>query len=194
VHVCPTGIDIRNGTQLECVNCTACIDACDMVMEKINRPKRLIGFMSEDQIKSKSKFKISRKVYAYSVVLLVLFSTLSFMLVSRSDIQTTLLRAGGTIYQLRDDGTVSNLYNAELVNKTTNLVKFKMKPVDSDTKIQFIREKNIINKGSSVKVTFFVIRSQKRVDKYKSEIEIEIWSDGKFVDKIKTNFIAPPCE
>jgi hypothetical protein len=116
------------------------------------------------------------------------------MLVSRSDIQTTLLRAGGTIYQLRDDGTVSNLYNAELVNKTTNLVKFKMKPVDSDTKIQFIREKNIINKGSSVKVTFFVIRSQKRVDKYKSEIEIEIWSDGKFVDKIKTNFIAPPCE
>jgi len=194
VHVCPTGIDIRNGTQLECINCTACIDACDMVMEKINRPKRLIGFMSEDQIKNKSKFKISRKVYAYSVVLLVLFSSLSFMLVSRSDIKTTLLRAAGTIYQLRDDGTVSNLYNAELVNKTTNWVKFEMKPVDSDTKIQYVREKNIINKGSSVKVTFFVIRSQKRVNKYKSEIEIEIWSDGKFVDKIKTNFIAPPYE
>jgi cytochrome c oxidase accessory protein FixG len=194
VHVCPTGIDIRNGTQLECINCTACIDACDMVMEKINRPKRLIGFMSEDQIKSKSKFKISRKVYAYSVVLLVLFSTLSFMLVSRSEIKTTLLRAGGTLYQLRDDGTVSNLYNAELVNKTTNLVKFEMKPVDPDTKIQFIRKENEINKGSSVKVTFFVIRSQKRVNKYKSEIEIEIWSEGKFVDKIKTNFIAPPSE
>jgi polyferredoxin len=46
VHVCPTGIDIRNGTQLECINCTACIDACDMVMEKTHRPTRLIGFMS----------------------------------------------------------------------------------------------------------------------------------------------------
>jgi hypothetical protein len=134
------------------------------------------------------------KLHVYYFVLLVLFSSLSFMLVSRSDIKTTLLRAAGTIYQLRDDGTVSNLYNAELVNKTTNWVKFEMKPVDSDTKIQYVREKNIINKGSSVKVTFFVIRSQKRVNKYKSEIEIEIWSDGKFVDKIKTNFIAPPYE
>ncbi|OYZ44418.1 MAG: cytochrome c oxidase accessory protein CcoG, partial [Sphingobacteriales bacterium 24-40-4] len=124
VHVCPTGIDIRNGTQLECINCTACIDACDMVMEKINRPKRLIGFMSEDQIKTKSPFKLSRKVYAYSVVLLILFSVLSFMLISRSDIETTVLRAGGTLYQLRDNGTVSNLYNAELVNKTTKMVKF----------------------------------------------------------------------
>ncbi|MDO8993292.1 MAG: cytochrome c oxidase accessory protein CcoG, partial [Daejeonella sp.] len=133
VHVCPTGIDIRNGTQLECINCTACIDACDMVMEKINRPKRLIGFMSEDQIKTKSPLKLSRKVYAYSVVLLILFSVLSFMLVSRSDIATTVLRAGGTLYQLRDNGTVSNLYNAELVNKTTKMVKFEMRPIDPDT-------------------------------------------------------------
>jgi hypothetical protein len=69
-----------------------------------------------------------------------------------------------------------------------------MKPVDPDTKIQFIRKENEINKGSSVKVTFFVIRPQKRVNKYKSEIEIEIWSEGKFVDKIETNFIAPPSE
>ncbi len=194
VHVCPTGIDIRNGTQLECINCTACIDACDMVMEKINRPKRLIGFMSEDQIKTKSPFKLSRKVYAYSVVLLVLFSVLSFLLISRSDIETTLLRAGGTLYQLRDNGTVSNLYNAELVNKTTKMVKFEMRPVDPDTKIQYIRKEDEINKGSSVKVTFFVLRSQKSVGKYKSEIGIEIWSEGKLVDKIKTNFIAPPIE
>ncbi len=194
VHVCPTGIDIRNGTQLECINCTACIDACDMVMEKINRPSRLIGFMSEDQIKTKSPFKLSRKVYAYSVVLLILFSVLSFMLISRSDIETTLLRAGGTLYQLRDNGTVSNLYNAELVNKTTKLVKFEMRPIDPDTEIQYIRKEDEIKKGRSVKVTFFVIRPQKSVDKYKSEIGIEIWSEGKLIDKIKTNFIAPPNE
>ncbi|MEQ9169287.1 MAG: cytochrome c oxidase accessory protein CcoG, partial [Fulvivirga sp.] len=51
VHVCPTGIDIRNGTQLECVNCTACIDACDEVMVKINKPKGLIRYASYDSIK-----------------------------------------------------------------------------------------------------------------------------------------------
>lgn len=192
VHVCPTGIDIRNGTQLECINCTACIDACDMVMEKIHRPKRLIGFMSEDQIKSKAPFRLSKKVYAYSVVLLILITVLSTLLISRSDIEATILRAGGTLYQLRDNGTVSNLYNAELVNKTPKLVSFEMKASDPDVKIQYIRQEKQIKKGGSVKVTFFVIRPQKGISKYKSEIGIQVLSDGKLIDEIKTNFIAPP--
>jgi len=192
VQVCPTGIDIRNGTQLECINCTACIDACDMVMEKIHRPTRLIGFMSEDQIKTKSPFKLSKKVYAYSVVLFILFTVLSVMLISRSDIKTTVLRAGGTLYQLRDNGTVSNLYNAELVNKTTKMVNFEMKATDPEVEIQFVRKENEIKKGGSVKVTFFVIRPQKNISKYKSEIGIQILCNGEVVEKIKTNFIAPP--
>lgn len=192
VHVCPTGIDIRNGTQLECINCTACIDACDMVMEKINRPTRLIGFMSEDQITSKAPFRLSKKVYAYSVVLLILITVLSSLLIIRSDIDVTILRAGGTLYQLRDDGTVSNLYNAELVNKTSKLVNFEMKASDPDVKIQYIRKEDKIKKGGSMKVTFFVIRPQKSIHKYKSKIEIEIFSNGEEIDEINTNFIAPP--
>lgn len=192
VHVCPTGIDIRNGTQLECINCTACIDACDMVMEKINRPTRLIGFMSEDQITSKAPFRLSKKVYAYSVVLLILITVLSSLLIIRSDIDVTILRAGGTLYQLRDDGTVSNLYNAELVNKTSKLVNFEMKASDPDVKIQYIRKEDKIKKGGSMKVTFFVIRPQKSIHKYKSNIEIEIFSNGEEIDEINTNFIAPP--
>jgi cytochrome c oxidase accessory protein FixG len=192
VHVCPTGIDIRNGTQLECINCTACIDACDMVMEKIHRPTRLIGFMSEDQIKSKAPFKFNRKVYAYSVVLLILITVLSIMLIRRSDIEATILRAGGTLYQLRENGTVSNLYNAELVNKTTKEVNFEMRSSDPEVKIQFIRKETEIKKGGSVKVTFFVIKPQKGISKYKSKIEIQILANGKQVDEIHTNFIAPP--
>lgn len=192
VHVCPTGIDIRNGTQLECINCTACIDACDMVMDRINRPQRLIGFKSEDQIKTGAHFRLSRKMYGYSVVLLVLMSVLSGLLISRSDIETTILRAGGTLYQLRDNGTVSNLYNAELVNKTSKVVKFELKPSDENVKIEFIRKEDKINKGGSVKVTFFVIRPQKEISKYKSEIGLKVISDGKLIDELNTNFIAPP--
>lgn len=192
VHVCPTGIDIRNGTQLECVNCTACIDACDMVMEKIHRPTRLIGFMSEDQIKTKSPFRLSRKVYAYSVVLLILFTVLSVLLFNRTDIETTILRAGGTLYQQRENGTVSNLYNAEFVNKTSDDIKFEIKTSDPESKIEYIRKENLIKKGSIVKLTFFVITPQKNVKKYKSEIGIQVFSEGKLIEEINTNFIAPP--
>jgi len=68
VHVCPTGIDIRNGTQLECVNCTACIDACDHMMEAVDLPKGLIRYTSEDNIEKKEKFKFTPRLKGYTVV------------------------------------------------------------------------------------------------------------------------------
>ncbi|KAA8486649.1 cytochrome c oxidase accessory protein FixG [Arcticibacter tournemirensis] len=192
VQVCPTGIDIRNGTQLECINCTLCIDACDMVMKKINRPQRLIGFMSEDQITSRNTFKPGKRLYSYAAVLLVMISVLAVLLVRRTDIETTVLRAGGTIYQLRDDGTVSNLYNAEFVNNTNQPIAFQIKPAEDGTRIQFIRQENRVEKGASTKMTFFVIRPQKAIKAYKSDIELDVISEGVLLDKIETTFIAPP--
>jgi hypothetical protein len=67
-----------------------------------------------------------------------------------------------------------------------------MKAEDDDVTIQFIRKESLIKKGSIVKVTFFVIKDQKDIEKYKSEIEIEVFSNGKKIDEVKTNFIAPP--
>ncbi|MFM7859681.1 MAG: cytochrome c oxidase accessory protein CcoG [Flammeovirgaceae bacterium] len=76
VHVCPTGIDIRNGTQLECVNCTACIDACDEVMEKIDKPKGLIRYSSYNAIQQGKQKIINPRVIGYSLVLTVLLGLL----------------------------------------------------------------------------------------------------------------------
>ncbi|EDO25799.1 predicted protein, partial [Nematostella vectensis] len=72
VHVCPTGIDIRNGTQLECVNCTACIDECDHMMEKVGLPKGLIRYASEDNIEKKAPFAFTARMKGYSAVLFIL--------------------------------------------------------------------------------------------------------------------------
>lgn len=192
VQVCPTGIDIRNGTQLECVNCTACIDACDMVMEKINRPLRLIGFKSEEEIAEKKTFKLNKRIYGYSAVLLILISVLTYLLVSRSAVETTILRAGGTLYQLRDkDKTVSNLYNSELVNKTNSTIAFKIVPDDKQAKIQYIQHETEVKAGSSVKITFFVILPQQGIRQYKSDIGFKLISKGKVIDHFKTTFIAP---
>lgn len=193
VQVCPTGIDIRNGTQMECVNCTACIDACDMVMEKIDRPTRLIGFKSEDEISAGKPFTLSKRIYGYAVILLLLMGTLGYLLISRSAVETTILRAGGTLYQLRDgDHTVSNLYNTELINKTTHPIKFEIVPDDRNAKIQFIQKENSVNVGSSVKITFFVILPQRSIRKYKSDISFKLISNGKEIDHFETTFIAPP--
>lgn len=194
VDVCPTGIDIRNGTQMECVNCTACIDACDMVMEKIGRPTRLIGFKSEEEIRSKRPFHINRRIYAYAIVLLILMGVLSYLLATRSAVKTTVLRAGGTLYQLRDkDKTVSNLYNAELINKTNTTIRFKLLADRPGAKIQYIQQQDSIVYGGVVKLTFFVILPQKEIDQYKSEMVFKLVSaEGKVLDRFETTFIAPP--
>lgn len=192
VQVCPTGIDIRKGTQPECINCTLCIDACDMVMKKTGRHTRLIGFKSEEQITSRQPFKFSKRIYVYSTLLTLLTSLLAFMLLTRSGIETIILRAGGTLYQLHSNGTVSNLYNAELINKTAYPLKFELKPAEENTKIQFIIKQNTVPKGESLKLTFFVIRPQAEIMKYKSEIELNVFSEGKLLQKTSTTFIAPP--
>src|SRR5690606_6400154 len=115
VQVCPTGIDIRDGLQLECVNCTACIGACDSVMEKINRPKRLIGVYSSKQIEENTTEKNTARIIAYSIVLVVLLAIFGWLILARSEVGGTLLRAKGTSYQINQtEGTVSNLYNREL--------------------------------------------------------------------------------
>lgn len=192
VQVCPTGIDIRQGTQMECINCTACIDACDMVMVKTHRPLRLIGFKSEEEISDGKTFRFSKRVYAYAVILILLFGTLTTLLLKRSDIGATILRASGTLYQLREDGTVSNLYNAELINKTSAPVKFTIAMPDKQTTIQYINQTNNIKRGESVKLTFFLIRPQRYINEYKSGISLGIVSGGKVISKAKTTFIAPP--
>ena len=195
VQVCPTGIDIRNGTQMECINCTACIDACDMVMEKINRPLRLIGFKSEDEIKSKSSFKLNSRVYGYGAVLVILIALLSYLLISRSEVKTTILRASGTLYQLREkENAVSNLYNAEMVNKTSHDLKFQVKPSDENMSIKFIQKEDLVRYGERVKLTFFIIMPQKLIKKYKTDISFELISEGRVIDRFETTFIAPPNE
>lgn len=192
VHVCPTGIDIRNGTQLECINCTACIDACDMVMEKIGRPSRLIGFKSEEEIKLKRPFKLNKRIYGYSAVLLILISLLSYLLISRSDVKTTILRASGTLYQLREqDHTVSNLYNTELVNKTSRELRFEIRPDDPAAKIQYIQKEEKLKYGGRAKLTFFLILPQNSIRQYKTEISFKLISEGKVIDRFQTTFIAP---
>jgi cytochrome c oxidase accessory protein FixG len=195
VHVCPTGIDIRNGIQLECVSCTACIDACDAVMEKINKPKRLIGFYSLGEIEGEGEFKKNKTRHViYAVVLTFLIGIFGYMIFSRSEIGGSLLRATGSSYQLRPDGTVSNLYTLELLNKSGREIDFEIAPADSKMQIQLVNKITRLGRDGSAKLSFFLIGDRKDIETYKTKIKVNILSEGKIVETMKTTFIAPPGE
>ncbi|RZK47056.1 MAG: cytochrome c oxidase accessory protein CcoG, partial [Pedobacter sp.] len=192
VQVCPTGIDIRNGTQAECINCTACIDACDEVMVKINRPTRLIGFYNQEFVQDRKPYNTGWKSYGYAAVLFLMIIVFSSLIYKREDIQTTVLRASGTLFQVRENEETSNLYNAELINKTNEEMKFQFKSKDPKDKIEFIQAAGVLPRAGSAQVTFFLIRKNKSIKEYKSEAVFEVLVNGKTVSQATTSFFAQP--
>lgn len=189
VKVCPTGIDIRNGTQLECVNCTACIDACDEVMIKVDRPTGLIRYASQNMIENKEPFEFTTRMKAYSVVLTLLIGVLFTSLAMRSDMEVTILRAPGFLYQEVDENTVSNLYNFQIINKTNEDLPIELKVKDEVGTIRLIGNQDLkLNKQDIAKGTFFINIDKKKLHGRKNDVYIEIWSNGEKIDGMKTNF------
>lgn len=191
VQVCPTGIDIRNGTQLECVNCTACMDACDNVMEKIGRPKELIRYDSYNGIANKTKRIFTPRVIAYSIVLLILVGLEVFLLSSRSDVETLLLRTPGMLYQEVDENTLSNLYNYQIINKTTEEFPIEFRLTTDYGAIKLVGQTPIAKKDGVTEGALFIEMPKDKLEKRKNNIKLEVYSGDKLVDEVKTTFLGP---
>lgn len=193
VHVCPTGIDIRNGTQLECVNCTACMDACDEVMEKIDRPKGLIRLSSHAAIETGQKKFFTPRIAGYTIVLTALVGFLSFMLVSRTDVEVTILKARGTTYNKTDDGRISNLYNIQFINKTYEDIDLELKILNNETaELEQIGNQGItVPASDKFEAVFFIKIPKGQLNDSKSIITVGIFKGGELIEEIDTNFMGP---
>jgi cytochrome c oxidase accessory protein FixG len=191
VRVCPTGIDIRNGTQLECVNCTACIDSCDEIMVSVKKPTGLIRFASETQVAKSEKPRFNARIIAYSVVLLGLITALGFMLASRDDVDVTILRISGSVYQTLPDGRIGNIYNAKLANKTHEDIPLTLKLENINGEIEVVGKDILVEKEGYKNATFIIKVSQKEIKKRRMPINISIYEDNKKIRTVSTTFIGP---
>ncbi len=191
VKVCPTGIDIRNGTQLECVNCTACIDVCDHMMESVGLEKGLIRYDSENGIKNKVKLAFTNRMKAYTVVLLVLIGVEVTLLVTRSDYDATILRAKGMLYQEQPDNQISNLYTIKLVNKTRHDMPVELKVENFPSQVKLVGKEIVLKAEGITESTFFIYLDKKNVISRKTKLKIGVYSNGKKIKTVKTNFLGP---
>lgn len=190
VQVCPTGIDIRNGSQLECINCTACIDACDSVMDKIKKPRGLIRFASEKEISKGEKFKITPRMIGYTSLLLALMIFLSVLIFGRADLETSILRTPGMLYQEQEGGKISNLYNFKIINKTIEPVSVELRLLSHEGEINVIRGAIDIDPSSIYEDIFFVYLHPDHLEEKNNEIEIGIFVDDEMVEKKDISFIG----
>ena len=193
VHVCPTGIDIRNGTQLECVNCTACIDACDHMMEAVNLPKGLIRYASEEEIKKKEKFKFTPRLKGYTAVLVILIGVLTGMLFLRSDLDTKILRLPGQLYEHKDNNMISNVFTFRMVNKTSkdiDSVHFKLKNFKGT--IELVKHGVLkVPAQEMADGTMFIEINAAALDGDKERLLIEVYSGNELIETTKTTFMGP---
>ena len=191
VHVCPTGIDIRNGTQLECINCTACIDECDTMMESVGLKKGLIRFVSENGIKTGKKFEWTRRVKAYTLLLILLLGLVTTLLVTRKDFQTSIFRQRGTTYQTNNTGYISNIFEINLTNKTRKDYWIKLKLVDTIGQIEQVVERMKLTKEKHLKERFIVKYPFNAMKDGKKKISIIVLGNGKEIQRVKIKFIGP---
>jgi cytochrome c oxidase accessory protein FixG len=128
VAVCPTGIDIRNGLQLECIGCTACVDACDEIMDRLERPRGLIRYDSQNGLSGAPKRMLRPRLYLYAALGALGLIVASFALASRDPFEANLLRLPGAPFVLQSDGRVRNTLELHLVNKQAHEVRFQLIP------------------------------------------------------------------
>jgi len=127
VDVCPTGIDIRNGLQLECIGCTSCIDACDDIMDKIGKPRGLVRFDSSRGFET-GKSKILRpRFWIYGVLITALAVLFVMRATSRESFQVTVMRSQGMPYII-EEGVIRNLYTLHVQNKTDHTQVYFIRP------------------------------------------------------------------
>ncbi|MEN9686933.1 MAG: cytochrome c oxidase accessory protein CcoG [Bacteroidota bacterium] len=192
VRVCPTGIDIRNGVQMECVGCTACIDACDNVMDKLERPRGLIRYASENSIKNGEKLHYTTRMKFYTGLCALVLCLLTILLLTRKDIDATIMRTPGMLYQERGADSISNLYNIKMVNKTSKAQQVYIKLTGGDGKVEVIGKPFIeVMKEGQGAGSFFVVLPKSRIHSRKTEINMDLYAGEEKMITLKTNFLGP---
>jgi cytochrome c oxidase accessory protein FixG len=192
VNVCPTGIDIRNGTQLECTNCTACIDECDTIMKSVGLPKGLIRYATEDEIEKKEPFKFTTRMKGYTVVLGILITVFIGLLFVRNDIETTILRLPGQLFQHKND-KISNVYTYKIVNKTNynyNDIHFELMHHKGEIKKVGNQHFKLIKQGIA-EGTLFIEINEIELESDKTKLEIGVFDGKKLLETTTSNFLSP---
>jgi cytochrome c oxidase accessory protein FixG len=192
VNVCPTGIDIRNGTQLECINCTACIDECDSIMDSIGYPKGLIRYASEDEIEKKEPFKFTARMKGYSAVLGILIAVFVGLLFLRNDVEATVLRLPGQLFQHKGD-KISNVYTYKIVNKTSKdytKIHFELITTKGDIKRVGNQNFKLIKQGIS-QGTLFIEIKEYQLESDNTKLNIGIYDGKNLLETTTTSFLAP---
>ena len=176
---------------MECVHCTACIDACDNVMDKISRPRGLIRYASLNGVERGERLRVTPRLMGYCVLLVAPIGLWAVLVFSRSEVETTFLRAPGALFQEAGSGHFSNLYTVKVVNKTSREVQIQMKLENLDGDLQIMGEDVVVAPEKLAENSILIVLDKSVLKSGTTPLVVGVYSHGKRIQTIKTSFIGP---
>ncbi|HEY0682820.1 MAG TPA: cytochrome c oxidase accessory protein CcoG [Steroidobacter sp.] len=192
VQACPTGIDIRQGLQLECIACAACIDACDSVMDKMNYPRGLVRYTTQNALDDKPTRVFRPRIVIYGSVLLALVVGFGVAVANRQLVEVDVLRDRNALYRRLDGDLIENVYTVRFINKDTrdHALHIEARGIDG-VSVDTDRELQRVGAGEVVSVAVR-IRAPRSSISGGRDIQIVARSDdGDLEARSKARFIAP---
>ncbi len=191
VHVCPTGIDIRNGTQLECVNCTACIDACDHMMRSVDLPTGLIRYASEDEVAEKKTFHFNTRMKAYTVVLAALVGC-----ARNTDHPAHRYRDHRAAHAGHPLPNATRRAHQQPVRdqdgeQDHHDLPVRLELMNVDGEIKLIGKAMDLKAGELGQSEMFIILPKDQLQGMKTKLVIGVYTGEKLLEKVSTSFVGP---
>jgi len=151
-QVCPTGIDIRNGLQYQCIGCAACIDVCDQVMDKMGYEKNLIRYTTENALNGKRTRILRPRIILYAVILSLLSIALIYAISQRVPMEMDIIRDRNALYRETPDGLIENVYTVKLINMSTETRTVTLS-------VTGIPDAELVNAGTAIPLAGEEVRS-----------------------------------
>jgi polyferredoxin len=218
VTVCPTGIDIRNGIQLECVACTACADACDDVMVRIDRPRGLIRYTSHDAVtgagavataraeaaaragseaavaaraRASARF-VTPRLAAYGGVWLLLIGVVGVLLVRRPATDVLILRQAGSLFAQQTNGDVVNLYTVQVFNRSSQARELRIRAaLPEGASVRPLAPFERVGAHAMQEGQFLLTVPRGRLDGLTTRVRFEVTEEGAAPRTIESSVIGP---
>jgi len=194
VQVCPTGIDIRDGLQYECIACSACIDACDDVMKKMDYDPGLIRYTTLNEISGKGLHILRPRVYLYTSILIGLILAMSWSLYTRIPVSLDVNRDRNILYREANNGDLENVFKLKIMNQDSKPHTFVITMEGLPGSVLDPDEKEITAASGETANTLIRVRASEDVIKDRSTnitIKVTAVDDEKLTDEEDARFLAP---
>jgi len=193
VNVCPTGIDIRDGLQVECVACGACVDACDDIMTRVGYEKGLIKYTTENQLNGGNTKIVRPKLIAYFVIVLGMMAYFAYIIFDRVPIEVDVHRDRGQLFTQVSEQIIENSYSLKIANKSNHDHKYTI-TITGIIGIELISRASIfVEAGKLIDYPIQVRANTDEISKRNTDIIIQVKSDSnaEIHSEIESRFIAP---